>query len=78
MSSAIKANPAVAVPAMSAPAVKAPALALPKVQAPQLATEAPQAPAAVVPPEVQAQTFQQQHPFIALGLDIASGKNIPA
>jgi hypothetical protein len=27
-----------------------------------------------VPPEVQAQTFQQQHPFIKMGLDIASGK----
>jgi hypothetical protein len=30
-----------------------------------------------VPPNVQALTFQQQHPFIANGLAIASGKNVP-
>jgi hypothetical protein len=73
MSSAIKANPAVTVPTMTAPAAQAPAFAAPSLQTPQLAAGAPQAPA-VVPPEVQAQTFQQQHPFIKMGLDIASGK----
>jgi hypothetical protein len=74
MSAAIKANPAVAVPAMAAPVAKAPALAAPSLQAPKLAAAAPQAPA-VVPPAIQAQTFQQQHPFIKMGLDIASGKS---
>jgi hypothetical protein len=74
MSAAIKANPAVAVPAVAAPAVKAPMLQAPALQAPQLA--APAQPA-VVPPAVAAQTFQEQHPFIAMGLDIASGKTQP-
>lgn len=73
MSSAIQANPAVTVPAMTAPVIQAPALAAPALQTPQLAAAVPQAPV-VVPPEVQAQTFQQQHPFIKMGLDIASGK----
>jgi hypothetical protein len=73
MSAGIKANPAVTVPTMTAPAAQAPALNTPALQTPQLASTAPQAPA-VVPPEVQAQTFQQQHPFIKMGLDIASGK----
>jgi hypothetical protein len=76
MAAAIKANPAVAAPAVAAPALKAPqapTLAAPSLQKPQ-APGAPQAPAQV-PPEVQAHTFKQQHPFIALGLDIASGKN---
>ncbi len=73
MSSAVQAHPAAAVPAMTAPTVQAPALAAPQLQTPQLAAATPQAPA-VIPPEVQAQTFQQQHPFIKMGLDIASGK----
>jgi hypothetical protein len=46
---------------------------VPAIQKPQLAAEAPKAPA-TVPPAVQAQTFQQQHPFIKMGVDIASGK----
>jgi hypothetical protein len=73
MSAGVQANPAVTVPTMTAPVAQAPALAAPALQTPQLAAAAPQAPA-LVPPEVQAQTFQQQHPFIKLGLDIASGK----
>lgn len=60
LSAAIKANPAVA---------------LPKVSAPVPATPQPVNPApAVVPPEVQTQMFREQQPFIASGLDIASGK----
>ena len=74
MSAGVKANPAVTVPTMTAPTVQAPGLAAPPLPMPQLAATAPQAPA-IVPPEVQAQTFQQQHPFIKMGLDIASGKN---
>jgi hypothetical protein len=82
MAAAIKANPAVAAPTLAAPALKAPqapTLAAPSLQAPkaQIPGAAPQAPAEV-PPEVQAHTFKQQHPFIAMGLDIASGKNTPA
>ena len=80
MSSAVKANPALTVPTMSAPAMQAPALAAPKTpqapQAPQPLATTPQAPA-VVPPKVQAMTFDQQHPFIKMGLDIASGKTGP-
>jgi hypothetical protein len=76
MSSAIQAHPALAAPAMALPSASAPAVAAPSVKAPQMPAAAPQAPA-VVPPAVQAQTFQQQHPFIALGLDIAGGKNSP-
>jgi hypothetical protein len=76
MSSAIKAHPAAAVAAMTAPAVKAPAVSAPQVNAP--AVQAPQVKVPnvppVVPPSVQAQTFEQQHPFIAIGIDIASGK----
>jgi hypothetical protein len=77
MSSAVKANPALTVPTMTAPTVAAPALAAPALHAPLLAAQIPQLPQApaVVPPEVQAQTFQQQHPFIAMGLKIASGKS---
>jgi hypothetical protein len=71
---AIKANPALALPAVQAPTLQAPTLAVPALQTPQIAMAAPQAPA-VVPPAVQAETFKQQHPFIKLGLDIASGKN---
>jgi hypothetical protein len=78
MSSAINANPKVATPSMSAPTAQAPtAPSAPTLQAPQTPQipQAPQAPA-VVPPAVQAQTFQQQHPFIAMGVDIASGKTV--
>jgi len=76
MSSAIKANPALAVPAMAVPSAKAPALAAPTLQAPQMAPPAAQAPP-VVPPNVQTMTFAQQHPFIKMGLDIASEKGGP-
>ena len=74
LSSAIAANPQVAAPKV--PTAAAPTLKIPEVpqmpQAPQL--NVPAAPAPVVPPEVQAQTFQAQHPFIASGIDFASGK----
>jgi hypothetical protein len=76
MAAAIKANPAAAVPTLQAPTLEAPKLAAPTLQAPTVQAPtltAPQAPA-VVPPSIQTQTFQQQHPFIANGLDIASGK----
>lgn len=69
MSSAIKANPALAAPTAQAPAI-------PALQAPQVPAT-PQAPAATMPPAVQAHMFKQQHPFIAMGLDIASGKSVP-
>lgn len=69
LASAIKANPAMAAPKM--PSLQAPTLAAPV--PPELAANIPQAPA-VVPPAVKAQVFRQQHPFIASGLDIASGK----
>jgi len=63
LAAAIKANPAVAVPKVQAPAMTV-------LETPQLADAAP----AVIPPEVKAQMFQEQHPFIASGIDIASGK----
>ena len=80
---AIKANPALATPALKAPTLAAPTLKAPQLAAPQtpqvpqapLAPQAPQAPPPAVPPAVQVQTFKEQHPFIALGMDIASGKN---
>jgi hypothetical protein len=72
MSAGIKARPATTIPAMAAPTAQAPAPAAPTL-AHAAQPPAPQAPA-VVPPELQAQTFQQQHPFIKMGLDIASGK----
>ncbi len=67
MASAIQANPAAAVPAMAGRALAAPATT------PVAASAAPQT-AATVPAAVQAETFKQQHPFIKMGLDIASGK----
>ena len=72
LSAAIKANPALAAPAVKLPTVQAPTLAVPSLQAPELSV--PQAPAPTVPPHIEAQTFKEQHPFIAMGLDIASGK----
>jgi len=71
MSSSIQANPALAAPTAQLPTLAAPAA--PALAAPKLAAVPPPTP--IVPPEVQAQTFQQQHPFIKLGVDIASGKN---
>lgn len=76
MSSSIHANPALAAPKAQVPSLKAPTAALPSLKAPQVAPpQAPQAPAPTVPPAVQAHAFQQQHPFIAMGLSIASGKS---
>jgi hypothetical protein len=73
MASALQAHPALAMPAMTAPAIQTPKPTLPEIQAPQLAGQvAP--PSLAVPKEVQEQTFQQQHPFIAMGLEIAAGK----
>ncbi len=68
LASAIAANPKLA-----APKIQAPALALPTLEVPQLAMPT-LGPPPTIPPEVQAQTFRAQHPFIAMGLDIASGK----
>jgi hypothetical protein len=73
MSAAIQANPKVAPPALNAPTMATPsAPEMPTLQTPQVA--APQANPPSVPAAVQQKTFQEQHPFIALGLDIASGK----
>ena len=73
MAAAIKANPALAAPKVQAPGFQAPTLTAPALEAPQMAGS--QAPPPTVPPAVQAQTFKEQHPFIAMGLDIASGKS---
>ncbi len=73
LAAAIKANPALAAPKIQAPTLQAPTITSPVLEAPQLAAAVPQAPA-VVPPQVQAQMFREQQPFIASGIDIASGK----
>ena len=73
LAAAIQANPALATPTVASAAIPAAAPVAPALQAPAAALAAPQAPP-VVPPAVQAQAFQQQHPFIAMGIDIASGK----
>jgi len=73
LSAAIAANPAVAAPKVQTPTLQSPSPTLPAVQVAQMPT--PQAAPATVPPEVQTQTFKEQHPFIAMGLDIASGKS---
>lgn len=67
LSSAIQANPAVAAPAAAIPAAVSPP--------PQAAPTAVQTSPPTVPPEVQAHMFKQQQPFIAMGMDVASGKN---
>lgn len=73
LSAAIKANPALAAPKIQAPMLQTPTVKTPVLETPQLAASGPPS-AAVVPPQVQAQMFQQQQPFIASGIDIASGK----
>jgi len=72
MSAAIAARPELAAPKVQMPTMQAPTLAAPTLAAPEVA--APQA-IPIVPPQVQTQTFREQHPFIALGMDVASGKN---
>ena len=71
-----------AFPKHAAPKAKTPTLALPVqevtprevVAQEAVALVAPQAgPAPVIPPKVQAKTFRAQHPFIAMGLEIATG-----
>jgi hypothetical protein len=69
LSAAMAATPQAAVPKVQTPALQAPAAT----QAPTSAAAQPAAPA--LSPAQQAQTFRAQHPFIALGLDVASGKN---
>lgn len=66
---------------LSAAIAANPKLAAPKVQSAVAAVQVPAVPQAVpvaavptIPPAVQAQTFKAQHPFIAAGIDIASGK----
>ena len=73
LSAAIKANPALAAPKIQVPTLQSPTITAPVLEAPQLAATVPQTPA-VIPPEVQAQMFREQQPFIASGIDIASGK----
>ncbi len=77
LSSAIQANPKLATPTTSAPAVTPPVAKEPS--RPSLSAPPPQQLPATqtpptVPPAIQAQKFQQQQPFIQMGLDIASGK----
>lgn len=74
MAAAIIAFPKLAAPKPTVPTVTVPML--PKLPLADLVVPPPAlpAPTAVVPPEVAAQTFQGQYPFIAMGLDIASGK----
>jgi hypothetical protein len=76
LSAAIAANPKLAAPKLQ-PAV--PALNIPEMpqlpQYPQIPkVAAPTAPAPAVMGEMQANSFRAQHPFIAAGIDIASGK----
>jgi hypothetical protein len=73
LSAAIKANPALAAPKAQVPTLQAPATTAPILEAPQSVAAVPST-AAVIPPEVQAQIFREQQPFIASGIDIASGK----
>jgi hypothetical protein len=77
MAPAVQTNPALAAPALAAPSVQPPALAAPALPAPSAPPAAPEIPP-VVPPEIQAMKFEQQHPFIKMGLDIASGQGGPA
>ncbi len=77
LASAIAANPKLTAPKVQVPAPTLPASAMPAVEVPQAA--APQSgPPPAIPPKVQAQTFKSQHPFIAMGIDLASGKLPPA
>ena len=71
----------VAFPKHAAPKDKVPGSAVPPPVMPAPAAVAPvpiaavtPTPPPVIPPKIQAQTFKTQHPFIAMGLDIASGK----
>lgn len=59
-------------PAMEAPAFEAPAFEAPKFEAPKLA--APEMAAPPMSAEEMSKAYQFQQPFIARGLDIASGK----
>lgn len=75
LSAAIVAFPKYAAPKApaapgAAPLPEVPKPVLPPVPAPPGAP----APSLVEPPKLQAKKFKAQHPFIALGLDIASGK----
>ena len=69
---AVPTAPQVALPAVSAPSASPPALQVPKLALPSPALPPPEP---VVPPAVQEKTFREQHAFIALGIDIAAGKN---
>jgi hypothetical protein len=73
LSSAVAANPKLAAAQNAAPSTQVPQV--PTAPAiPQMAMSMPAAPAPTVPPAVQAKTFQQQYPFIAIGLAIAGKK----
>jgi hypothetical protein len=69
LSAATAANPEAAIPKVQSPALQTPA----ETQVATLAAAQPAAPA--MSPAQQAQAFRAQHPFIALGMDVASGKN---
>lgn len=81
LSAAIVAFPKLAVPKDKVPGVAMPPPVIPPLATPPPATfvSAPLAdstsvPPPLIPPKIQEQTFKTQHPFIAMGLDIAGGK----
>ena len=61
-------------PAMKAPAFEAPKFETPKFEAPKLSAPEMPAPPPAPSPEEMSKAYQLQQPFIARGLDIASGK----
>jgi len=72
LASAIAAGPKPAASKRTEPAPSPPDLPV------QPVAGRPAAPLPVIPPKVQTQMFKAQQPFIALGLDLASGKVAPA
>ncbi|HWA24629.1 MAG TPA: hypothetical protein VG734_03065 [Lacunisphaera sp.] len=74
MAAAIEAFPKHAIPKPKIPSVELPAAVVEGAAAVAPALAAANVPAVTVPARVLAKEFQSQQPFIALGLDIASGK----
>ena len=76
LAAAIAADPKAAAPKLLAAVAQAAIPELPKPAAPAMpaAPDMPAAPALTIPPAIQEHMFKSQHPFIAMGLDIASGK----
>jgi hypothetical protein len=72
LAAAIKANPSAAAPKPVAQVVTAAAKEVPLPAT--VPAAAPAGPPPTIPPDVQSQTFQAQHPYIASGIDFATGK----